>query len=177
MTNFLSDRQYQNWCRNEETALEMLRDHNIIRVEAPSKFMIMIRHTVIWAKKALDCNTKFVINYFSTACPTCNGEMTEVKRGTRANWSRIWRCPGHKNQKRGLKSGSMFEGTKIRLINNTKSNLMHSGQFVSDSHLTFVQIVGLLHNFAKETSLSKAAPSLELHQNTVCFWYKVRFIN
>lgn len=39
MTNFLSDRQYRNWCQDEPTALQMLRDHNIIRVEPPRKFI------------------------------------------------------------------------------------------------------------------------------------------
>ena len=61
-----------------------------------------------------------------------------------------WRCPRHKGQKKGPKVDSMFE----------------------DSNLTFIQIIGLLHHFCKETSVKKAALSLELHKNTVCFWYK-----
>ena len=53
-------------------------------------------------------------------------------------------------EKRGLKSGSMFE----------------------DSHLSFTQIVGILHHFAKQTSIRKASISLELNEKTVIEWYK-----
>ena len=41
-----------------------------------------------------------------------------------------------------------------------------------NSQLTFTQIIGLIHNFAKETSISKAAISLELNRQTVIGWYK-----
>ena len=55
-----------------------------------------------------------------------------------------------KAEKKGIMFGSMFE----------------------ESHLSFTQIVGILHHFAKQTSLVKAAVSLELHKATVCKWYK-----
>ena len=41
-----------------------------------------------------------------------------------------------------------------------------------NSNLSYTQIVGLLHNFAKEMSITKAAISLELSKRTVCLWYK-----
>lgn len=53
-------------------------------------------------------------------------------------------------EKRGLKFGSMFE----------------------DSNLSFTQIVGILHHFAKQTSIRKASISLELTEKIVCAWYK-----
>ena len=37
MPDFLSDRVYANWIRNEETALDLLRDANIIRQDPPRK--------------------------------------------------------------------------------------------------------------------------------------------
>ena len=40
------------------------------------------------------------------------------------------------------------------------------------SKLSFTQIVGILHHFAKQTSLRKASVSLELNESTVCYWYK-----
>ena len=49
-----------------------------------------------------------------------------------------------------------------------------AGSFFEMSNLTFTQIVGLLHHFSKETSVKKAAQSLELEEDTVCYWYKVR---
>ena len=85
---------------------------------------------------------------FFSACQICNRDMSEVHHGT--NRGNVWRCPSHKGEKRGLKAGSMFE----------------------DSHLSFTQIVGLLHHFCKETSVTKAALSLEVEKNTVCYWYK-----
>ena len=40
------------------------------------------------------------------------------------------------------------------------------------SHMSYTQIVGILHHFCYETSITKAAKSLELDKMTVCFWYK-----
>ena len=89
------------------------------------------------------------IPFFVLECQICNRDMTEVRRGNLR--SNIWRCPSHKASKRGIMTGSFFE----------------------NSNLSFTQMVGLLHNFAKETSLTKCASSLELDRKTVCLWYKV----
>ena len=55
-----------------------------------------------------------------------------------------------KGQKRGIMAGSFFEM----------------------SNMSFTQIVGILHHFAKETSVLKAALSLELNKVAVVYWYK-----
>ena len=69
MTNFLSDRQYRNWCRDEHTALEMLRDHNIIRVEPPRKFCtIMILSHMSKRPVGTGASTGLM-----PGCPTGNG--------------------------------------------------------------------------------------------------------
>ena len=86
--------------------------------------------------------------FYLAACRICNQDMTEVSRGI--NRSSIWRCTVHKSVKKGIMAGSMFEG----------------------SHMSFTQIVGILHHFCYETSIKKAAKSLELQTNTVCYWYK-----
>ena len=40
------------------------------------------------------------------------------------------------------------------------------------SHMSFTQMVGILHHFCKETSVIQAAESLGLSNETVCNWYK-----
>ena len=47
-----------------------------------------------------------------------------------------------------------------------------SGSMFESSNLSFTQIVGIIHHFAKQTSVKKAAISLELSEKTVCKWYK-----
>ena len=41
-----------------------------------------------------------------------------------------------------------------------------------ESQLSFVKIVGILHHFAKQTSIKKTSISLEMTKHTVCYWYK-----
>ena len=55
------------------------------------------------------------------------------------------------SEKQGLNIGSLFEET----------------------NLSYTQIVGILHHFAKETGIKKASTSLELTRKTVGKWYKV----
>ena len=91
------------------------------------------------------------IQYSILECQICPRDMTEVRRGILRNT--IWRCRRHKTVKIGILTGSFFE----------------------NSNLKFTQMVGLLHHFSKETSLTKCALSLELDKATICHWYKVNY--
>ena len=67
--NFLCDRQYRNWCKDEATALQMLREHNIIRQEPP------------------EC----------TICQGHMTQVKQGARNG-VDRPPIWRCPSHKER-------------------------------------------------------------------------------
>ena len=77
MTNFLSDRQYRHWCKDEATALQMLREHNIIRQEPP------------------EC----------TICQGHMTQVKQGARNG-VDRPPIWRCPSHKERQFGACSAS-----------------------------------------------------------------------
>ena len=69
MPDFMSDRVYRNWCQTEDTALLMLREHNIIREEPP----------------------------ICTICQRDMTEVKFGARGG-ADRPNVWRCPRHKER-------------------------------------------------------------------------------
>ena len=66
MPDFMSDRVYKNWIQDEETALQMLREHYIIRDEPP----------------------------LCTICQRDMTQVKQGARGG-ADRPKIWRCPTH----------------------------------------------------------------------------------
>ena len=101
MTEFLSDRQYRNWCQNESVALEMLREHNIIRSEPPRKFesnvskLHSLRSNICPSCIVLDgMGISIYISAISVGWLAVRGMRCSYVTGCpQSSWCEMFRCP------------------------------------------------------------------------------------